>query len=227
MLTYSYMDKAQARSACDLMVLFYICDEYTDIEDEHGAAKIAGIVMDALRDHTGGCLPSFALIELGLGFPDVLYRHGKLERLREITNRSDIYSYNIERARGHVLHNIMTCEMYEKNMDVQEVGRHLNDGHNGMLAEFLGLRDEVDGMSRAEHGDEVARQHFEGDRHFGKMGPEIQKTREVLMLPRMDVDEAKAGLPVGVGGDGDMIREMLESTGVASMQINAVKAQHA
>jgi hypothetical protein len=56
---------------------------------------------------------------------------------------------------------------------------------------------------------------------------EIQKTREVPMLPRVDVDEARAGFPVGVGGDGDMIWEMLESMGVASMQINAVKAQHA
>ena len=32
------------------MVLFYVYDEYTDIEDERGAAKIARIVMDALRN---------------------------------------------------------------------------------------------------------------------------------------------------------------------------------
>lgn len=159
---------------------------------------------------------------------------------RSVLTSQDIYSYNIERARGHALHNIMTCEMYEKDMDVQQVGIYLNDWHNAMLAEFMVLRDEVDALSRAEHGDEVARQvrfyvdglarwirgsddwHFEGERHFGTAGPEIQKTREVLMLPRVDADEARAGL-----GDGDMIREMLESTGVASMQINTVKAQHA
>jgi len=135
--------------------------------------------------------------------------------------------------------------MYEKNMDVQAVGRYLNDWHNDMLAEFLRLRDEVDDLSRAKYGDEVARQvrfyvdglarwirgsddwHFEGERHFGKAGPEIQKTCGVLMLPRVDVEEARAGLPAGTGGDGDMIRKMLESTGVASMQINAVKPQHA
>jgi Delta6-protoilludene synthase len=32
------------------MALCYVCDEYTDIEDEHGAAKIAAIIMDALRN---------------------------------------------------------------------------------------------------------------------------------------------------------------------------------
>jgi len=159
-----------------------------------------------------------------------------------VLTRQDIYSYNIERARGHALHNIMMCETYEKDTDMQEVGRHLNDWHNAMLAEFMRPRDEVDGRSRAEYGGDVVRQvrfcvdglarwirgsddwHFEGEHHFGKMGPEIQRTREVLMLPHVDADKARAGLPVGIGGDGDMIWEMLESTGVASMQINAVKA---
>ncbi|KAK0716048.1 terpenoid synthase [Lasiosphaeris hirsuta] len=312
MLTYPYMNKAQARSACDLMVLFYVFDEYTDIKDEHGARKIADMVMDALRnpskprpagelqiaelarqywarasaiaspmtrkhfidtfqqftdavveqaadresdrvrtiaefwalrDHTGGCLPSFNLIEFDLDFPDELYNHGQLEQLREIANRSvaacnDIYSYNIERARGHALHNIVTVAMYEKDIDVGEVMVYLNDWHNSILADFLRIRDEVQVMARREYGDAVAKQvafyvdglarwirgsddwHFEGQRHFGEMGPQIRLAKEILVLPRVDATDARTGLPVGIGGDGDMIREMLETTKVAGFQIS-------
>ena len=32
------------------MVLFYVYDEYTDVEDGSGAGIIAGIVMDAIRN---------------------------------------------------------------------------------------------------------------------------------------------------------------------------------
>jgi len=35
-----------------------------------------------VRRYTSGCLPSFALIELELDFPEEVYRHPLLERLR-------------------------------------------------------------------------------------------------------------------------------------------------
>ena len=40
----------QSVAACKLMVLFYVYDEFTDIEDERGASRIADSVMDALRN---------------------------------------------------------------------------------------------------------------------------------------------------------------------------------
>ncbi|KAK0611352.1 terpenoid synthase [Immersiella caudata] len=282
-LTYPYMNRAQALAACKLMVLFYVYDEFTDIEGPKVGSQLASIVMDALRnphkprpagefaigelarqfwaeatlvaspmaqrhfietfqeyvdavteqaadreadrvrtleeywpirDHTGGCPPAFAFIELDLDFPEELYRSPELERLREIANRSitgcnDVYSYNVERARGHALHNIVTVAMYEKNIDVQDALKWFNDWHNGVLREFLALREEVDVLVRKQHGEAVAKQvrfyvnglgrwvrgnddwHFEGQRHFGEMGLEIQKTREVLMLPKIE-----AALPV-------------------------------
>lgn len=173
MLTYPHTNAAQAVAACKLMVLFYVYDEFTDVESEESSRHIAAMVMDALRnphkprpagefrvaelarqyfsppspfpqsltpprywaeavkiaspmaqshfitafqqyvdavteqardresdrirtipefwrirDHTGGCLPAFALIEMDLDFPEDLYQHPKLERLREIANRS-------------------------------------------------------------------------------------------------------------------------------------------
>ena len=38
------------RLGCDLMNLFYVFDEYTDITDAEGADKIREIVMDAFRN---------------------------------------------------------------------------------------------------------------------------------------------------------------------------------
>jgi len=42
----------------------------------------------AVRDHTGGCLPSFCFVEFFVDFPEEVYRHPMLERIREIANRS-------------------------------------------------------------------------------------------------------------------------------------------
>ena len=38
------------RLGCDLMNLFYVFDEYTDITDEKGVNEIRNITIDALHD---------------------------------------------------------------------------------------------------------------------------------------------------------------------------------
>ena len=38
------------RLGCDLMNLFYVFDEYTDIADTKGAEKIRNVVVDAMRN---------------------------------------------------------------------------------------------------------------------------------------------------------------------------------
>jgi Delta6-protoilludene synthase len=49
-LSYPYQDKERLRASCDLMCLFFLIDEYTDLVDEIEARKLVDIVMDALRD---------------------------------------------------------------------------------------------------------------------------------------------------------------------------------
>ena len=41
---------ARARTGCDLMNLFFIIDEHSDVEGEHVVREMADIVMDALRN---------------------------------------------------------------------------------------------------------------------------------------------------------------------------------
>lgn len=49
-----YSDKnvtlARARTGCDLMNLFFIIDEHSDVEGEHVVQDMANIIMDALRN---------------------------------------------------------------------------------------------------------------------------------------------------------------------------------
>nr|BBH51501.1 putative sesquiterpene synthase [Clitopilus sp.] len=49
-LAYPLASKEHLRTGCDLMNLFFVIDEYTDIEDEVHAAMVASVTMDALRN---------------------------------------------------------------------------------------------------------------------------------------------------------------------------------
>ncbi|KDR79140.1 hypothetical protein GALMADRAFT_137032 [Galerina marginata CBS 339.88] len=47
---YATLDKELIRLGCDLMALFYVLEEYTDVANHDETSKICEIVMDALRD---------------------------------------------------------------------------------------------------------------------------------------------------------------------------------
>ncbi|KAJ3508128.1 hypothetical protein NLJ89_g5926 [Agrocybe chaxingu] len=49
-LAYSPREREIIRFGCDLMNIFYVFDEYTDIADGDGADKIRDIIMDAFRN---------------------------------------------------------------------------------------------------------------------------------------------------------------------------------
>ncbi|PPQ72274.1 hypothetical protein CVT26_006495 [Gymnopilus dilepis] len=49
-LTYGPRDKELIRLGCDLMNLFYVFDEYTDVLDGSGAEKLREIMMDAFKN---------------------------------------------------------------------------------------------------------------------------------------------------------------------------------
>ncbi|KAI0041515.1 terpenoid synthase [Auriscalpium vulgare] len=52
-LSYPFLDKARLRTGCDLMMLFFVFDEYTDLSHGDDVRVYADMVMDALRNpHT-------------------------------------------------------------------------------------------------------------------------------------------------------------------------------
>ncbi|KAH9965227.1 terpenoid synthase [Russula dissimulans] len=52
-LAYPLLDKARVRTGCDLMNMFFVYDEYSDVAHEDEVQVMANIIMDALRNpHT-------------------------------------------------------------------------------------------------------------------------------------------------------------------------------
>ncbi|KAK1757049.1 terpenoid synthase [Echria macrotheca] len=184
----------------------------------------------AVRRHTSGCLPSFALAEMELDVPEDVYRHPLLERMRDcgaylIIASNDLYSYPVERARGHALHNLVTTVMYQLDLAPQAAVDWIGNWSDGIAAEFLECRanlpswgpeiDEqihryVDGIASWVRGaDDWS---FESQRYFGVAGEEVRRTREIYMLPRVERDGAgSAALREGVVD--------AERLAVAAMQI--------
>jgi len=107
--------------------------------------------------------------------------------------------YNVERAKGHALHNLVTIVMHAKDLGPQEAITWIGAWNDGIVQDFLHCKDSL--SSWGEDIDSQGRQHvdglaqwvrgnddwsFESQRFFGTQGGEIQKTKEVRMLPRVE-----------------------------------------
>lgn len=151
--------------------------------------------------------------------------------------RQDVYSYNLERARGHDLHNIITCVMHEKDLGLQEAIDWLGVWHEEeVVGGFRKAERELRELSQA-WPDHVAREiefyinglgcwvrgsdswHFEGERHFGVQGLAIQKTRQVVMLPRLSLSRRANEAEKEADGNVGVIRDMLERDSAAGLDI--------
>ncbi|KAK5652877.1 hypothetical protein OQA88_9543 [Cercophora sp. LCS_1] len=298
MLAYLYKDFARCRVGSDLMTLFYVFDEYTDVEDETVTRQMSQIIMDGLRNpnkarpegecplgeiardfwargrqvsapmaerhfletmqlyadavtqqsedrchdrirdiasywqvrrHSSGCLPSFAAMEFEMDVPEEVYRHPLVEKLREdamllICAGNDLYSYPVERARGHALHNLVTAVMYQFNMGPQAAADWIGKWSDGIVKDFLQCKSElpswgsdvdlqvsryVDALAQWVRGNDDW--SFESQRYFGVVGGVVRRVREIYMLPLVDVQDARS---LAHRDEVDA-----ESSGVAAMQI--------
>ena len=110
----------------------------------------------------------------------------------------DIYSYNVEQARGDDLHNMVTVIMRERDVDVQGAMDYIGVLHDRLVKSFLLAKDRlpswgepidsqvaryVDGLGnwvRANY-----QWSFESQRYFGTKGLDIMRHRKVEMLPKL------------------------------------------
>ncbi|KAK0654741.1 terpenoid synthase [Cercophora newfieldiana] len=285
MLSYLQMNLEQARVGCELMILFYAFDEYTDVENGTGAKRIADLVMDAvehpekprpageiplgeltrqfwshalpnasplaqrhfiqtLRDYAYGCVlqaedRAADRIRSIDDYWKAIYMHPLLVKLRELTMQSvvainDVLSYNVERLRGHELHNLITVVMHEKMLGLPDAVAWIGTLHESLVAEFITCREEVKNM-RQEWGGDVSHQvdryvdglgewargnyywHFESERYFGSGGPRVQEEGEVMMLP--PAVRNGGGWDEGRDSEALVAREIFAVTEPAGLQI--------
>ncbi|KAJ7834050.1 isoprenoid synthase domain-containing protein [Mycena olivaceomarginata] len=153
-----------------------------------------------------GARPSYVPGELHLDLNDEAFYHPVIKELEyEIAELiildNDIASYNKEQAVGDDRHNILTIVMHQFNIDLYAAMAWVCDYHEEVETRFL------DGLKRVpSFGPHLDKQlqdyighlanwprcndcwNFESGRYFGNKGLEIQKTRYVPRLPKVEMD---------------------------------------
>ncbi|KAJ7104964.1 terpenoid synthase [Mycena epipterygia] len=163
----------------------------------------------AVRRHSSSILPSFAVVELDIDIPNEVYYHPVLENLRTwgfilICIDNDIFSYNIERARGQALHNWVTIIALERKIGIQDAVDYLGALHDRTKADFLNATQNL--PSWGEPTDSAVRRYvdglanwvranyewsFESLRYFDTHAEDVRRTLQLTMLPRVIVADSQ------------------------------------
>ncbi|KAK7060709.1 Anterior gradient protein 3 [Paramarasmius palmivorus] len=157
--------------------------------------------IDVRRD-TSGCKPCWALIEyaLGIDLPDYVVSDPVICALNQYTNdlvtwSNDIFSYNVEQARGDT-HNMIVILMEYHDLDLQgavdrvgEMCKETIDNFNEAREDIPSWGPEVDDMvQRYVKGLQdwiVGSLHwsFMTTRYFGHNGQDVKANRYIKLLP--------------------------------------------
>ncbi|KAJ7618108.1 isoprenoid synthase domain-containing protein [Mycena polygramma] len=154
-----------------------------------------------------GAYPCFVPGELHVHLPDDVVNHPSIVELKRLAAHllilnNDLVSYNKEQAAGRGQYNIVTILLHQDaSMDLNAATAWMDTYHRRLQTEF------VDGLnSLPDFGPQLDAQvrdyvahlanwpraqdcwNFESGRYFGSKGPEIQVTRTVPLLPKVDAD---------------------------------------
>ncbi|KAJ8587784.1 terpenoid synthase [Rhizopogon salebrosus TDB-379] len=171
-----------------------------------------------LRRDTCGAQSAFAIYEMGMNLPDDVYSHPVIAELVEcivelILVDNDMASYNREQATGDENHNLIAVVMLELGLDRSGAMAWVARYHAKVAKRFIDglanlkvppwepsvdvlVKEYLDGIAtwaRANHC-----WSYESKRYFGSRGPEIQQTRLVPLLPRINCQAASAVAKVKV-----------------------------
>ncbi|KAJ7247396.1 terpenoid synthase [Mycena haematopus] len=112
---------------------------------------------------------------------------------------NDVYSYNVEQARGDDRHNLVAIVMRAQNLDLAHTLDWISSLHDSLVEKFLAafrkvphyndreldrqVTEFIHGLGNWVRGYDVW--SFESERYFGKRGREVQATRMVDLLPKV------------------------------------------
>ncbi|KAI0360075.1 terpenoid synthase [Trametes cingulata] len=185
------------------------CDEYVNAVAREAEYRERGEVLDmesfqTLRRENSAIRLCFGLFEfaLGIDLPDVIFHDPHFMTLYwaaadMVCWSNDVYSYNMEQAKGHTGNNIVTVLMRQKAIDLQAasdlVGAHFAE----LMERFVETKKSLPSFG-AGLDDAVARyveamEHwvignlewsFESQRYFGAEHKRVKETRVVMLSPR-------------------------------------------
>ncbi|KAF8915999.1 terpenoid synthase [Mucidula mucida] len=269
-LAYPTLSREGCRIGADLMNLYFVIDEYSDVADTKLARIQADIIMDALRNplkprpagewvggectrsywentihfstpacqrhflilqqaddrgkhiirtlddyfalrrETVGAKPSYIINEINLNLPDDVLLEENMQILIEtatdmIIIANDLFSWNVEQAKGDDLHNCVTIIMHHLGLDHADALAYISDLHDHTANRFFEAQAKVPSTGSAELDAEVDffvdglgmwvrandQWSFEGKRYFGPEGLTIQKTRYVKRLSKIGGEDGQ------------------------------------
>ncbi|TFK47567.1 terpenoid synthase [Heliocybe sulcata] len=156
----------------------------------------------SIRRGTIAAKLAFAVLEWDMELPESVKKHPLIVNMETccmdmLILSNDMYSYNIEQAKGDDGHNIVTVVMQEKDTDVQWALHWVRQYYRRITSQFLRDKEmlpswgnDVDKqIARYVEGlGNWARGHdqwcFETERYFGTGALEIQEERWIEMLPK-------------------------------------------
>ncbi|KAJ7637775.1 terpenoid synthase [Mycena rosella] len=157
-----------------------------------------------VRRVTIGVKAAIVINEIRMNIPDEVLRNEHIATLIAASTdmiliANDLYSYNVEQARGDDRHNLVAIVMRALNLDLAATFEWISDHHDGLVEKFLAAFSQVlhykdpeldhqvtefiHGLGNWVRGYDVW--SFESERYFGKRGKEIQVTRTVEFLPKV------------------------------------------
>ncbi|KAF8181449.1 isoprenoid synthase domain-containing protein, partial [Mycena galopus ATCC 62051] len=158
----------------------------------------------AVRRVTIGLKAAIIINRISMDVPDELLQN---EHVLTLINKAtdmilianDVYSYNVEQARGDDRHNLVRVVMNEHNLELAATLEWISALHDKIVRQFLTAFGQVPHHTNLELDHQVTEfihglgnwvrgydeWSFESERYFGKRGKEIQGTRKMELLPRV------------------------------------------
>ncbi|KAH7886425.1 terpenoid synthase [Phlebopus sp. FC_14] len=188
-----------------------VIDAYTTAVEIEAEDRDQRLIRDiesyfTVRRGTVGMYAAFVLFELGMDLSENVLDHPVIVDMERciadiVIIANDVYSYNVEQARGDDGHNLVTVVMKDLGTDLHGASQWIEEYSAGIEAQFLNAiallptwGEEVDrqvakyvyGLGNWARANDAW--SFEGERYFGKDGLRIQKSRKVMLAKRSDAE---------------------------------------
>ncbi|TCD63577.1 terpene cyclase [Steccherinum ochraceum] len=187
--------------------------DYIEAVGKEAEYRERGEVLDmqsyeTLRRENSAIRVCFGLFEfaLGIDLPDEVFENQEFMTLYwaacdMVCWSNDIYSYNMEQAKGHTGNNIITVLMKAKAIDLQAASHAVGEHFAELMTRFINTKSQLpswgDAVDSAVQAYTRAMEHwivgnlvwsFESQRYFGPRHREIKQTLLVMLKPLKDDD---------------------------------------
>ncbi|TFY60033.1 hypothetical protein EVG20_g7573 [Dentipellis fragilis] len=189
-------------------------EDYIDCVAKEAEYRERGEVLDMeafkhLRRENSAIRLCFGLFEftLGIDLPDSVFEDPVFSSMYwaaadMVCWANDVYSYNMEQAKGHTGNNIVTVLMKATGLDLQGASDYIGEYYKVLMERYLADKARLPSFGSPALDRDVARYvqameywpignlewSFETNRYFGPRHDEVRRTRLIVLKPREEED---------------------------------------